>query len=146
MRSYHIFQLFSLWGGAQSTKSLRANGSKRSRGELPPTPRLSFALCPQRPPSSSPATPQSDYESLARERITAFALTADVVKLTDEEAEWLCGVPGEKALRDPSCLRSFFPAAKVGWVGALLCVWGGGSKGQGGGGWVCEHCIYVFPV
>eukprot|EP00903_Cladosiphon_okamuranus_P016539 g15257.t1 len=53
------------------------------------------------------------YESLARERITAFALTADVVKLTDEEAEWLCGVPGEKALGDPCCLRSFFPAAKA---------------------------------
>eukprot|EP00752_Nemacystus_decipiens_P001565 g1528.t1 len=55
----------------------------------------------------------SDYESLARERITAFARTADVVKLTDEEAEWLCGVPGEKALGDPSCLQGFFPGAKA---------------------------------
>ncbi|CAM9377376.1 unnamed protein product [Ectocarpus sp. 12 AP-2014] len=54
-----------------------------------------------------------DYESLARERIMDFSLTADVVKLTDEEAEWLCGIPGEVALRDPPCLQRFFPAAKA---------------------------------
>lgn len=52
-------------------------------------------------------------ESLARERITAFSRTADIVKLTDEEAEWLSGVPGDEALRDPSRLKATFPAAKV---------------------------------
>ncbi|CAM9292121.1 unnamed protein product [Pylaiella littoralis] len=56
---------------------------------------------------------QSAYESLARERITDFAATADVIKLTDEEAEWLCGVSGETALLDPSCLQNFFPASKA---------------------------------
>ncbi|CAN0599021.1 unnamed protein product, partial [Laminaria digitata] len=56
---------------------------------------------------------QANFESLARERIAAFSLTADVVKLTDEEAEWLAGVPGDEALHDPSCLKKMFPAAKV---------------------------------
>lgn len=51
-----------------------------------------------------------------------FSLTADVVKLTDEEAEWLCGIPGEVALRDPPCLQRFFPAAKVGLRLFVFCV------------------------
>lgn len=60
-----------------------------------------------------PIEPQGDVDSLARERISAFSLSADVVKLTDEEAEWLCGVSPQEALQDPSCLSEFFPAAKV---------------------------------
>lgn len=50
----------------------------------------------------------------------AFSSDADVIKLTDEEAEWLFGVPGDEALRDPSMLTGFFPSAKVrGRAGAV---------------------------
>lgn len=43
----------------------------------------------------------------------AFSETADVVKLTDEEAEWLLGIPGDEALENPSALTSYFPSAEV---------------------------------
>lgn len=66
-----------------------------------------------------------DHESLARNRIMAFSETADVIKLTDEEAEWLCGVPAKKALEDPSALRQFFPRTEVRHGGIMyVCVCG----------------------
>jgi len=59
-----------------------------------------------------------------KEEIRGYVLeSADVVKLSDEEAEWLFGVPAAEALRDPGeVLRR------------LLGGGGGGGGGEGGEG------------
>lgn len=71
-------------------------------------------------PAPSVSCSQASYEELARQRIMSFSETADVVKLTDDEAEWLFGIPGDEALRDPSSVAKHFPSAEVsawGWDG-----------------------------
>lgn len=61
-------------------------------------------------------------ERKARADILRFVQCADVVKLTDEEAEWLVGVPAAEALADPMQLQKHFPNA----IGLLVTA---GEKG-----------------
>ena len=42
-----------------------------------------------------------DDESSALEAIKPYACKADVVKMSDEEAEWLYGIPAQEALKHP---------------------------------------------
>lgn len=53
----------------------------------------------------------ADGEEAARNAILRFAQRAHIVKLTDEEAEWLLGVPAEEALLDPARVHGEFPDA-----------------------------------
>lgn len=48
----------------------------------------------------------------AHEVISKFVQLADLVKITDEEAEWLLGIPAQKALDAPQDVLSYFPNAK----------------------------------
>jgi len=50
-------------------------------------------------------------EEEAKEEIMAFAQQATLVKLTDEEAEWLLGIPPSEALENPSCVHEYFPSS-----------------------------------
>ena len=50
-------------------------------------------------------------EDLAREDIMDFVQQANVVKLTDEEAEWLLDLPATEALNRPDKVHVFFPNA-----------------------------------
>lgn len=61
-------------------------------------------------------------EDEAREEIFSFAQRAHIVKLTDEEAEWLLGIPPAEALSDPSKIHEKFPNA----LGVLVTA---GEKG-----------------
>ena len=40
-----------------------------------------------------------------------FISKADVVKLTDEESEWLFGIPAAEAVKFPSLVQEHFPKA-----------------------------------
>mmetsp|Transcript_18970 Transcript_18970/g.29218 ORF Transcript_18970/g.29218 Transcript_18970/m.29218 type:complete len:337 (+) Transcript_18970:136-1146(+) len=52
-------------------------------------------------------------ESRAREEILRLARQAHIVKLTDEEAEWLLGIPAEEALSNPKRIHDeSFPDAR----------------------------------
>ena len=42
-----------------------------------------------------------DNESSASAAIKPYACKADVVKMSDEEAEWLFGIPAQEALHHP---------------------------------------------
>ncbi|CAN0447182.1 unnamed protein product, partial [Discosporangium mesarthrocarpum] len=64
---------------------------------------------------------KKDKEHAARRRILTFARSADVVKLTDEEAEWLLGIDREMAMKEPSVVRAYFPEAKGVLVTAGEC-------------------------
>jgi fructokinase len=48
----------------------------------------------------------------AREIVSKFVNSADLIKITDEEAEWLLGMSPEKALGDPEAVLLAFPSAK----------------------------------
>jgi fructokinase len=62
-------------------------------------------------------------EQAARDEILQFCQRAHVVKLTDEEAEWLLQIPAKEALADPLRIhRDFFPDA----LGTLVTA---GEKG-----------------
>jgi fructokinase len=50
-------------------------------------------------------------EIAAREEIISLARRAHIVKMTDEEAEWLLGVPASEALSDPARIHDEFPKA-----------------------------------
>ena len=43
-----------------------------------------------------------DSESSAMDAIKPYACKADIVKMSDEEAEWLFGIPARDALQHPS--------------------------------------------
>jgi fructokinase len=64
----------------------------------------------------------TDAETRARKEIFRFAQRAHVVKLTDEEAEWLLNISADEALADPSLVHQCFPDALAVLVTA-------GSKG-----------------
>jgi fructokinase len=64
----------------------------------------------------------SGSEEAARAKILGFAQRAHIVKMTDEEAEWLLGVPMSEALSDPSRIHKEFPCA----LGVLVTA---GEKG-----------------
>lgn len=53
----------------------------------------------------------ADAETRARAEIFRFAQSAHVVKLTDEEAEWLLDISAAEALADPTLLHQHFPSA-----------------------------------
>jgi fructokinase len=53
----------------------------------------------------------ADAETRARTEIVRFARRAHVVKLTDEEAEWLLNMTAHEALADPSLVHQHFPNA-----------------------------------
>ncbi|CAM9704713.1 unnamed protein product [Phaeothamnion confervicola] len=55
----------------------------------------------------------SNWEAAAQREILDFAEGADVVKLTDDEAEWLLGVPQRTALVDPAAVRRRLPGVKA---------------------------------
>lgn len=50
-------------------------------------------------------------EDVARESILQFSQQADIVKLTDEEATWLLGIPADEALANPAKVGAAFPNA-----------------------------------
>lgn len=52
-------------------------------------------------------------EERARDEILELARRAQVVKLTDEEAEWLLGIPSGDALRNPSLVHAQFADASA---------------------------------
>jgi fructokinase len=51
-------------------------------------------------------------ERIAHEIIAEFVHSADLLKITDEEAEWLLGIPAQKALENPYDILAHFPNAK----------------------------------
>ncbi|CAB9520901.1 Fructokinase-2 [Seminavis robusta] len=51
----------------------------------------------------------ADGEDDARDRILTFAQRAQLVKMTDEEAEWLLGIPAMEALENPQQVHKAFP-------------------------------------
>lgn len=51
-------------------------------------------------------------EGLCRQIVRANAERADVLKMTDEEAEWLLGIPANEALNDPSKVKAAFPSVE----------------------------------
>jgi fructokinase len=73
-------------------------------------------------------------EQVAREKILEFAQRADVVKLTDEEAMWLLGIPD--ALACPQDVSECFPRAFAVLVTA-------GEKGASYS--IFRHCGKVEP-
>ena len=75
-------------------------------------------------------------EDAARNAVLDFASRADVVKLTDEEAEWLLGIPPDRALENPSVVAESFPDAD-----AVLVT--GGERGAAYS--VFGHCGRVEP-
>jgi fructokinase len=52
-------------------------------------------------------------EADARATILRFAQAADLIKITDEEADWLCGVDAATALKQPQTVRKHFPRSKA---------------------------------
>lgn len=66
-------------------------------------------------------------EAVARRVIADFLPAADLVKITDEEVEWLLDIPAADALAHPEAVLAKFPAAK----GVLVSA---GEKG----------CSYAF--
>mmetsp|Transcript_27754 Transcript_27754/g.36118 ORF Transcript_27754/g.36118 Transcript_27754/m.36118 type:complete len:419 (+) Transcript_27754:82-1338(+) len=54
----------------------------------------------------------SGGEFLCRQVIKANIEQADMIKMTDEEAEWLIDIPAEAALNEPSKVKENFPNAK----------------------------------
>ncbi|KAI8104393.1 hypothetical protein M9434_002951 [Picochlorum sp. BPE23] len=50
--------------------------------------------------------------SKGHEMIAEFVQRADIIKITDEEAEWLLGVGSKEALENPELVLSYFPKAK----------------------------------
>jgi fructokinase len=73
-----------------------------------------------------------DDEAKAKETITPYVLEADLLKVTEDEAEWLFGIPGDVALSMPERVLECLPKAK----GVLVTAGGEGSsyafKGAGG--------------
>ncbi|KAJ1440574.1 Ribokinase-like protein [Ochromonadaceae sp. CCMP2298] len=57
-----------------------------------------------------------------KQSLLDFAHGVDLIKLTDEEAEWVCGVPAEQALKNPEVLMDLLCPH----VGVLVT---GGAKG-----------------
>jgi fructokinase len=78
-------------------------------------------------------------DDAARASIRGFARDADIVKLTDEEAEWMFGVSAQEVMAKPSQLREYFPQAQC----ILLT---GGSKGASYDILGKEGFVPVFPV
>lgn len=64
---------------------------------------------------------------------------ADVVKLTDEESEWLFGIPAAEAFKSPTLVQEHFPKA----IGVLVTA---GEKGAAY--WLLGHTgsVPVFDV
>ncbi len=54
-----------------------------------------------------------DDESSASAAIKPYACKADVVKMSDEEAEWLFGIPAQEALQHPLKVTPLYLAADV---------------------------------
>jgi fructokinase len=75
----------------------------------------------------------------AREEILCFARRAHIVKLTDEEAEWLLDIPGETALADPKQVHDHFPNA----YGVLVTA---GEKGAAYSVFGCVGRVEPFRV
>ena len=68
----------------------------------------------------------SDGEDLARKEIMKFTQQASIIKMTDEEVEWLLGIPAAEALSNPQSVHSqHFPNA----LGVLL------TAGENGVAW-----------
>lgn len=78
-------------------------------------------------------------ESEAREIILEFIQDADVLKMTDEEVEWLLGISAEEALENPGPVHKKFPNAKAVLVTA-------GEKGASFSMAGCTGFIPVMPV
>ena len=75
-------------------------------------------------------------EDLAKGEIMDLASKADVVKLTEEEAEWLFGdrgVTGDSAFAKPESVHAFFPKAK-----AVLVTAGGAGVAYSILGWTAQ--------
>jgi fructokinase len=66
-------------------------------------------------------------------------IKADVVKLTDEESEWLFGIPAAEAFKSPTLVQEHFPKA----IGVLVTA---GKKGAAY--WLLGHTgsVPVFDV
>lgn len=73
-----------------------------------------------------------DDEAEAKKVIVPYVMEADLLKVTEEEAEWLFGIPGAEALEQPEKVLEFVPKAK----GVLVTAGSQGSayafKGAGG--------------
>jgi len=85
--------------------------------------------------------PEDDDEGddNARQAILAFARRATIVKLTDEEAEWLFGISAAEALSDPTRIQLEFPEA----VGVLVTA---GEKGASYSLLGCSGRLEAFQV
>jgi fructokinase len=71
----------------------------------------------------------------ARRQILKFLQYADVIKLTDEEAEWLLGIPAATSLEEPTLIAKEFPKAfavlvTAGEKGASYSMWHGTISGR----------------
>ncbi len=78
-------------------------------------------------------------ETYARNVIFEFTQQAHVVKLTDEEAEWLLGIPASEALEHPRRIHDQFPNAQ-----AVLVT--GGEKGASYSLFGCTGHVNVLHV
>jgi fructokinase len=83
--------------------------------------------------------------AIARKEIEDFVSSADILKVTDEEADWLFGIPASDALAHPEKILAAVPTAK----GALVSA---GEKGSAyafrspGGKMDITGSVPVLPV
>ena len=55
-------------------------------------------------------------ETSASAAIKPYACKADIVKMSDEEAEWLFGIPAQEALHHPLKVKPLFNCRCVAWA------------------------------
>jgi len=65
-----------------------------------------------------------ENEEVAHKTIIPYVKEADLLKVTEEEAQWLFGIPGHDALEDPIQVLNKVPKAK----GVLVTAGGNGSS------------------
>ena len=81
----------------------------------------------------------------AHDTISNFVMDADIIKITDEEAEWLLDMPANDALQNPDMVLAKFPNAK----GVLVSAGENGSSYSfktSGGKMNISGLVPVLPV
>ena len=78
-------------------------------------------------------------ESEARQTILDFVQDAEVLKMTDEEVEWLLGIPADESIQNPELVHKNFPNAKAVLVTA-------GENGASYSMACCSGFIPALPI